>query len=245
MPINYYTVANHLEAEGWRLLSTSYKNLQDPLEMLCPVGHKQEQTYGEWRKHSQCQLCEKKANTVKIKNNIADKAQNTYRVLALDAASIITGYSIYDDKTLIAYGVHKENSNDDIVKRINGVKKWLIETVHDIKPDLVGIEHIQLQVYKGAYQQSQAQVEVYRKLANLQGVILDAMHELQIPCELVNSSAWRSYLSIDGQYREQKKKATQNKVKLLYDIDCTEDEADAICIGKYFAGKHIKMFGDM
>lgn len=245
MPINYYTVANHLEEQGWRLLSDSYKNLQTPLEMLCRAGHKQEQTYGEWRKSMSCPLCEKQASTVKIKNNVPDKKPGVHRVLALDAASIVSGYSIYDDRTLVAYGLHKENSNDDITARINGFKKWLIETVQDIKPDLVGVEHIQLQVYKGAYQQSQAQVEVYRKLANLQGVILDTLYELNVPCELVNSSAWRSYCVIGGQDRDQKKKATQNKVKALYGLECTEDEADAICIGKYFAGKNIKMFGDM
>ena len=33
MPINIYTVANHLEQEGWKLISDSYKNLNTELEM--------------------------------------------------------------------------------------------------------------------------------------------------------------------------------------------------------------------
>jgi hypothetical protein len=33
MPINVYTVANHLEQNGWRLISETYKNLNTELEM--------------------------------------------------------------------------------------------------------------------------------------------------------------------------------------------------------------------
>ena len=54
MAINVYSVANHLEEEGWKLVSTEYKNLNTELEMICPAGHHQFQTYGEWRKHMIC-----------------------------------------------------------------------------------------------------------------------------------------------------------------------------------------------
>ena len=39
MPINIYSVRNHLEAEGWKLISDTYKNLNTELEMVCPQGH--------------------------------------------------------------------------------------------------------------------------------------------------------------------------------------------------------------
>ena len=57
MPINIYSVANHLENEGWKLISTEYKNLDTELEMLCPKGHKQINTYKQWRKHPICEVC--------------------------------------------------------------------------------------------------------------------------------------------------------------------------------------------
>ena len=41
MAINIYSVANHLDQEGWRLISTEYKNLKTELEMECPKGHYQ------------------------------------------------------------------------------------------------------------------------------------------------------------------------------------------------------------
>jgi hypothetical protein len=43
--INIYSVQNALEADGWKLISETYKNLKIPLEMICPQGHKQEQTF--------------------------------------------------------------------------------------------------------------------------------------------------------------------------------------------------------
>ena len=39
MPINIYSVTNDLESQGWKLISTEYKNLNTELEMLCPEGH--------------------------------------------------------------------------------------------------------------------------------------------------------------------------------------------------------------
>lgn len=55
--INVYSVKNALEAEGWQLISEVYKNLKTPLEMQCPAGHKQEQTFDQWRKHKICDAC--------------------------------------------------------------------------------------------------------------------------------------------------------------------------------------------
>ena len=57
MPINIYSIQNHLESEGWKLLSTAYKNLDTELEMICPQGHIQTQTYRQWRKHPICDTC--------------------------------------------------------------------------------------------------------------------------------------------------------------------------------------------
>jgi len=40
MPINIYSVKNHLESEHWTLISDTYKNLNTELEMICPQGHR-------------------------------------------------------------------------------------------------------------------------------------------------------------------------------------------------------------
>ena len=234
MPINLYSVANHLSSEGWTLISDTYKNLNTELEMKCPEGHIQFQTYGNWRKHPICEKCMAGDPYKKKKNKVPIKKIDTQRILALDAATNITGYAIFDDGVLVSYGTYKTNNELDATARINEMKKWLIAVLDAWDIDFVGLENIQLQ----AYGHNNYQVETYRVLANLQGVLIDTLFEKCIDSDLAYSSTWRNYCNIgDDKGRENKKKAAQEKVKLWYNQDCTQDEADAICLGKYFVSK--------
>ena len=235
--INIYTVRNALEAEKWQLISEVYKNLKTPLDMICPAGHPQQQTFDQWRKHKICDIC-MAGDPYKVKKNkVPQKGTNTQRILGLDAATGVTGYSIYDDKVLVGYGVYKTSASLPAVERINQVKNWLKAALKEWEPDFVGIENIQLQKYGN--RDTDVQVKTFQTLANLQGVLLDTIFEACVDSDLVRPSEWRSYCGIgDGdQHRDARKKAAQAKVKIWYDIDCTEDEADAICIGKYWCGK--------
>jgi len=70
------------------------------------------------------------------------KQANTQRILALDAATNITGYAIYDNKVLVSYGTFKTEADDNTTNRINEVKHWLLAAIEKWEPDFVGIEHI-------------------------------------------------------------------------------------------------------
>ena len=235
--INIYSVSNALEAEGWKLISDSYKNLKTPLEMQCPAGHKQEQTFDNWRKHKICDIC-MAGDPYKVKKNkVPKKGTDVQRILALDAATSITGYAIYDDKVLVGYGTFRTNAALPATERINQVKNWLKAAIKQYDPDFIGLENIQLQKY--GMKAADVQVKTFQTLANLQGVLLDVIFEACIDHDLVYPSEWRSYCGVnDGdQHRDAKKKQAQAKVKIWYDIECTEDESDAICIGKYWCSK--------
>lgn len=235
--INIYTVQNALEEEGWKLISDTYKNLKTELEMECPKGHRQFQTFEKWRKHPLCDACIAGDPFKVKKNKVPPKMDDTSRILALDAATGTTGYAIYDNKVLVHYGHYKVNTGITAEERINNFKYWLKAALEEWEPDFVGIENIQLQNY-GSPAHAQYQVETYRVLANLQGVLLDTLFEACIDHELVYATEWRAYCGInEGKGRENKKKQAQDKVKVWYDLDCTQDEADAICIGKYFCNK--------
>lgn len=232
MAINFYSVSNHLAEEKWKLISTTYKNLNTELEMRCPEGHIQFKTYGEWRKHPICEQCLAGDPYQIKKNKVPIKKIDTYRILALDAATKITGYAIYDDNTLVNYGTYRANEEADATTRINEIKHWLEAAINDWQPDFIGFENIQLQSF-GA--NGKFQVEMYRVLANLQGVLVNTAFEKNIPYELAYSSEWRKYCGVgDGKGRENKKRQAQEKVELWYNQRCTQDEADAICLGKYF-----------
>lgn len=232
MPINIYSVTNDLESQGWKLISTEYKNLNTELEMLCPEGHTQLISYGKWRKHPICEKC-LAGDPYKVKKNkVPIKKIDTYRVLALDAATKITGYSIYDNDTLVSYGTYHTDEDKDAEARINDMKHWLEIAIDTWQPDFIGVENVQLQSFgaNGKYQ-----VEMYRILANLQGVIIDTLFEKNVPHALCYATEWRKYCGVgEGKGRENKKRQAQEKVELWYQQKCTQDEADAICIGKYF-----------
>jgi len=77
----------------------------------------------------------------------------------LDAATGITGYSIYDDKVLVSYGTFHADNILSTEERINQIKQWLKAALKEWEPDFVGLENIQLQ--KFGPNASQAQVKTF------------------------------------------------------------------------------------
>ena len=113
------------------------------MDFVCPKGHPVNDTYDNWRKKRECPICSKAAAKASIRNKIPESNPNVYRILALDAATETTGYSIYDDKKLVAYGTYTVDYTNDSTARINKMKHWLDEVCKQCKPDAVGIEGIQ------------------------------------------------------------------------------------------------------
>lgn len=235
MAINIFTVQQDAENAGWQLVSTTYKNLKTPLDFICPKGHPVQDTYENWRKKHECPTCSKAAAKASIRNKIPEANPNVYRILALDAATETTGYSIYDNKQLVAYGTYTVNYTNDSTARINQMKHWLDGVCRKCKPNAIGIEGIQYQQQRG--------VKTFQTLANLQGVLLDYCYENQdkYTYGVAASSTWRSALGLNNaDQRENAKQKAQSWVKLMFGLSATQDEADAICIGKYFTTKFIE-----
>lgn len=65
------------------------------------------------------------------------------------------------------------------------------------------------------------------------GVVYELCVELNIPRTTVFSGTWKKNLGIKGKRRPDQKKDAQRFVKETYDIQCSQDECDAICIGTY------------
>lgn len=98
-------------------------------------------------------------------------------------------------------------------------------------PDEVIFEDIQLQKFGDG----EEAVVVYKKLAHLQGVLMNYCFESGIPFKVVPPATWRANSKIKGKSRTEKKKSAQLKIKELYDVSVSQDEADAILIGKWGA----------
>lgn len=221
--IKIETIAEELAPDGWQVLSTEYQNLDTEMEFLCAEGHK---VYAPWKKirtKRECPVC--KQNQFKQNLNvIKPKTKGENRILALDQASHITGYSIFDGPNLVSYGIF-EAKEDDEAKRFHEIKLWLISMIENWHCDIIGIEGIQ-------YQQTMG-VTTFQTLARLQGVLMDLCVELNIPYVICPTNTWRAHCGVKGKARADKKKSMQLLVKDWYDITVSNDIADAVGIGKY------------
>jgi hypothetical protein len=88
----------------------------------------------------ECPVC--KQNTYKDQNTkVISKKRGVSRVLALDQATHISGYSIFDGTELVKYGTFETSFNDEI-ERDSSIRNWLISLIHIWQPDLIALEGI-------------------------------------------------------------------------------------------------------
>lgn len=231
MSIKIEDVKRNVEDSGWKLVSTEYINLKTDLQVKCPEGHDCFVSFEKFRKGKyECPIC--KQNQYYKTDNIAVKKKG-FRVLAFDQASITSGWSVFDDEVLIKYGKWTSDGSNS-TERIAQTKYWIASMIDKWKPDQVILEDIQLQKIDG---QGEA-VLTYKKLAHLQGVISNYLYEKSIDFLVVPAATWRAHSEIKGKTRTDKKKNAQLKIKRFYDVSVTQDEADAILIGRWAAHKN-------
>lgn len=153
------------------------------------------------------------------------------KILALDQSSHITGYAVFNDGKLEAYG--KFNITDsDLGERLYKIRNKVKELVKEYCVDEVVFEDIQLQ------ENVRNNVQTFKALAEVIGVIYELMVEMNIPCTAVLASSWKSTLGIRGSARPEQKRNAQKYVNTTFNIQATQDECDAICIGSHYIKKN-------
>ena len=80
-------------------------------------------------------------------------------------------------------------------------------------------------------------VQTFKVLAEVFGVIYELVTELKIPNSATLASVWKSALNIKGRTRPEQKRNAQQYVLDTYGIKATQDECDAICIGTYIVNE--------
>ena len=85
-------------------------------------------------------------------------------------------------------------------------------------------------------------LETFKILAEVIGVLTELAAEKNLPYELVYSTVWKSTLQIKGRTRPEQKKNAQQYVLNTYSKKVTQDESDAICIGAHYTKKNMSAF---
>ena len=149
-------------------------------------------------------------------------------ILALDQASKITGYAIFKNGVYLKHGTIESN-HSDLGIRLQYLRDELMLLINNYNIDEVIFEDIQLQDNIGN------NVATFKTLAEVMGVIIVTLTDLNVSYTSVLSSEWRKRLSLGtgGNTRKVQKQKAQIYIKNKYGLNVSEDEADALCIGTY------------
>lgn len=151
------------------------------------------------------------------------------RILSFDQSSMLSGYSVFKGEELQSYGVlnlkdidSKKNGDTYYDERVDNVEEFMIRCIDFFKPTVIIVEDIQ----------QQSNVQTFKDLAYLQGVLKHYLYKNKFPYGVLPPGGWRKELGIKGRKREDQKANAIAYVKDKFGLDVTEDEADAICIGE-------------
>lgn len=155
--------------------------------------------------------------------------------IGLDQATVVTGYSVYKNQELIAYG--KFSAEGDDFSRYSKQKANVLALIEYTKEKYpkeeikIMFEDIQMQQNKTTFKQ----------LAQLQGALAVGVLEAhpEIHFDFIYASQWKGFAKIKGKNRIEQKRNAQAKVLEIFDITATQDEADAIMIGYYVSHQEI------
>ena len=147
-------------------------------------------------------------------------------ILALDQASRTSGFAVFQEDQLVASGTFTYE-DDDFSLRLVKIRNKVISLIEQYNINKILLEDIQLQGQTN-------NVETYRKLAEVRGVLSELACEMNIPHEIIHSQTWKSGLDIKGRDRATQKRNAQAFVATTYNKKVSQDESDAICIGTHY-----------
>ena len=156
-------------------------------------------------------------------------------LLALDQASHTTGYAIFkNDKPIVIS--HFNAKGKDIGERLVSIRQTILKLIEDNDIDMVAFEDIQLQ--NNVVQN----VKTFKMLAEVFGVIQETLQEIGMDYYIIPPTVWKSTVKIAVKGRETEKRLAQKYIVDNYGVSCTEDEADAACIGVHVIQKENSSF---
>ena len=151
------------------------------------------------------------------------------KLLALDQSSHTTGYTVLHNGKIIKVS-HFECIGNDLGDRLVQLRDKIENLIQEYNIDEVIFEDIQLQDVNG---NKETGIKTFKILAEAFGVVEELLTEKQIKHSAVLPIKWKAHFKIAGKGRAQEKRLAQNYALKTHHINCTEDEADSLCIALY------------
>lgn len=150
-------------------------------------------------------------------------------LLALDQSTQVTGWALFENGKLIQQDIFSPSGSLEV--RLTKIRKWLLEFLERYEGEIeVALEEIQLQSNRPGQSRDMG-VTTYKKLAYVQGIIIELLTFKNIKYAIVASSSWKSTCGIKGKNSQEQKENAANYVFQQFNIKPIQDACDAICIG--------------
>ncbi len=171
----------------------------------------------------------------RIENTMTqEKEKHKIRILALDNATHITGYAIFEDGKYIGGGIKKAKSSASTLERIIEIKEWMLYMIKEWNIDYIGLEDVFFHPKANA----QTLIILSKLLGVLETVAYETLNTLPF---VIPAVTWKSHSNVKGRTRVEQKRNAQKIVKIQYGIDASQDLSDAILLGRYVT--HLLRFG--
>ncbi len=222
------TISEYIKSIGFQCLNIEeYKNLDTLLMLRCSKGHSVVASFREIRKAKfGCPIClGEQVN--QIQEALPQKAEDTVRIVAFDQATQNIGFSVYDNGRLVYYG--RRHFSGNLGFRLGKIYNFIaFEVAATWNPTMFIFEDIQLQ----------NEYKTFKTLAMCLGVCTAAASSYGLSVDVILNSVWQKQFNITGSARQTQKNNVVSKVKSIFGIDVTDDEADAILLGLHACGKY-------
>lgn len=153
-------------------------------------------------------------------------------ILSLDISTRSTGYAVFQDRKLIAYGTITPKG--EVITRIEKLADEVNLLMLEYHPDIVYTEETE--------PAKQRLIDTYRKLTFAHGAIAIVLNHYHKELKYCTSSHWRKIVGIKtgaGIKREQLKPLDIAKANELFKLDTKNDDlADAVLIGWSYILEH-------
>ena len=148
------------------------------------------------------------------------------KTVAIDSATRKTGMALFKDGELVDHLVI------DLSKFKGYADERMIEMARQITSQIGSWYDVAL-IYMEEPDGKSSNVNVYRMLSEIIGMVKFWADQWHIPVEEVKPSVWRKHCGINqgGKKRDELKSESVTFVKKTFGIDVGDDEADAICLG--------------
>lgn len=160
------------------------------------------------------------------------------RILALDQASRISGWAIFDEDQLQQYGKIDVSKYYELGERLHQIRQEVKHLIENENIDLIILEDIYMDG------QRVNNVQTFKALAEVFGVLYELCVDMEKPVEAVLAGTWKSTLGIKGKTRTEQKQNAQKWVIANYSVKPTQDECDAICIGAHKVSQMVNDWGE-